>query len=63
MLVPLGARVRKVAQLSEATAEAVTAMLIFGATKPGLGLLTGYVTSMLVAGVDLRGCPKTYLAY
>ena len=51
MLVPLGARLREARKLSAVRAEAITALLIFGATKPGLGLLTGYVTAMLVAGV------------
>ena len=42
---------RDLANLSPVRSEAITALLIFGATKPGLGLLTGYVTAMLVAGV------------
>ena len=65
MLVPLGARLKERAKLSAERAEALTALLIFGATKSGLGLLTGYVTAMLVAGVyqqtmsspDLAGHP------
>ena len=48
-LVPLAKRFAKVGELSDEQTEAVAATLIFGATKPGMGLLTGYVTSMLVA--------------
>ena len=51
LLVPLAKRFRSVGELSDERVEAVAAALIFGATKPGMGLLTGYVTSMLVASV------------
>ena len=48
-LVPLAKRFKKMGQLDAERTEAVAAALIFGATKPGMGLLTGYVTSMLVS--------------
>lgn len=48
-LVPLASRFQRVGRLSEERTEAVAAALIFGATKPGMGVLTGYVTSLLVS--------------
>ena len=49
LLVPLGPKIRAAASLNDIQTEAVVMMLMAGATKPGIGILTGYVTQLLVA--------------